>query len=235
MTKKRNKTIDWERIANDYASGQMSVRATARRYGVTETAIRNKAKKSGWIRAKSPAAPVRKTAIDWEGIEKDFVAGRMSGREIARWYGVYEAMIRKMAKQANWVRSRTPGHVVREPIVERLTVPAVAPTDLDDKARALAGRMMDELDAVTSLHGELEDMICAEESDPRRRQALLKSLSLSERAKTLKDISQTLKALSDAAAPEGKKAQRQANAERSASGGRFAAPVGPKLAIDNTR
>lgn len=38
----------------------------------------------------------------------------------------------------------------------------------------------------------------------------------------------------EAAAP-GKKEQRQANAEAAAGAGKFAAPSGPKLAIDNTR
>ena len=35
------------------------------------------------------------------------------------------------------------------------------------------------------------------------------------------------------AVAEGKKAQRQANAEKSASGGRFAAPSAPKLVVNN--
>lgn len=174
----------------------------------------------------------RDKPIDWKGIEGDFVAGRMSVREIARWYGVTEAAIRKHAKAAGWARNAQPGHVDRsEPVVTRMTI--TEPGDLPEKARGLAGRMMDELDAVTSLHGELEDMICAEESDPRRRQALLKSLSLSERAKTLKDISTTLKTLNEAAVPDGKKAQRQANADSSASAGKFATPSAPKLVVSN--
>lgn len=37
------------------------------------------------------------------------------------------------------------------------------------------------------------------------------------------------------AVAEGKKEKRQANAEAAAADGKFAAPVGPKLAIDNTR
>ena len=167
-------------------------------------------------------------------MEADYIAGSMSNREIARWYQITEAAVRKKAKQAGWVRTTEPGHIDHEPI-ERVTLPAIKPEELGDRARGLVGRMMDELDAVTSLHGELEDMICTEESDPRRRQALLKALSLGERAKTLKDLSVTMKTLSDAVAPDGKKAQRQANAERSASGGRFAAPTAPKLAVDNTR
>lgn len=187
--------------------------------------------------AKRPTSKTKKTqakTIDWEGVEADYVAGRMSNREIARWYQITEAAVRKRAKQAGWVRTAEPGHIEREP-VERLTMPATKPEELGERARLLVGRMMDELDAVTSLHGELEDMICSDESDPRRRQALLKALSLGERAKTLKDLSVTMKTLSEAGAPEGKKAQRQANAERSASGGRFAAPTAPRLAVDNTR
>lgn len=174
----------------------------------------------------------RDKPINWKSIEADFRAGAMSVREIGRWHGVTDAAIRKKAKQEGWVREQQPGHVEREPVV-RATAPAKEPADLADKARGLAGRMMDELDAVTSLHGELEDMICSEESDPRRRQSLLKSISLGERAKTLKDISTTLKTLNEAAAPQGKKAARQANAEKSASGGRFAAPRAPKLVVDN--
>jgi len=170
--------------------------------------------------------------IDWKGSESDYAAGRMSVREIARWYGLSEAAIRKKAKQARWVRSANPGHIEREPIA-RLSEPATEAVELVDKARALAGRMMDELDAVTSLHGELEDMICTEESDPRRRQALLKAISLGERAKTLKDLSATMKTVNEAAAPDGIKARRQANAERSASGGRFAAPSAKKLVVNN--
>jgi hypothetical protein len=103
-----------------------------------------------------------------------------------------------------------------------------------ERARALAGRMVDELDTVTAHHGELEDMICTEESDPRRRGALLKAISLGERAMTLKNLSQTLKTLQEAGeGGGGKKAQRQANAEKSSSGGRFAVRSAPKLVVSN--
>ena len=60
--------------------------------------------------------------------------------------------------------------------------------------------------------------------------ALIKAISLGERAMTLKNIAQTLKTLSEAGeAVQGKKAQRQANAEKSASGGKFAAPSAPRI------
>lgn len=171
--------------------------------------------------------------VDWGGIEGDYCAGVMGVREIARWYGVSHTAINKRAKQKGWDRKTAPGHVAKE---RAPVVPAVAAGALTvaERARKLAGRMVDELDAVTAHCGELEDMICTEESDPRRRQALLKALSLGERAMTLKNISQTLKTLNETGevGATGKKAQRQANAEKSASGGRFAAPVGPRPTVN---
>jgi thioredoxin-like negative regulator of GroEL len=172
--------------------------------------------------------------IDWQGIETDYRAGAMSVRDIARWYGVSHTAINKRAKADNWTRATQPKHLDRRERVERLTEVVETPADLSEKGKAIAGRMMDELDAVTSLHGELEDMICAEESDSRRRQALLKAISLAERAKTLKDISATLKTLSEASAPSGKKAARKnAAAAAAAGGGKFAQRPGPKLVVDN--
>ncbi|WP_313760179.1 hypothetical protein [Rhizobium sp.] len=173
--------------------------------------------------------------IDWAGIEKDYRAGALSVRDIARWYGVSHTAINKKAKSDGWVRVAQPKHINRSEPVERVAKTLEPTADLSEKGKALASRMMDELDAVTSLHGELEDMICAEESDSRRRQALLKSISLGERAKTLKDISATLKTFNEAAAPAGKKAARKdAAAAAAAGGGKFAQRPGPpKLVVDN--
>jgi hypothetical protein len=164
--------------------------------------------------------------VDWSGIEGDYCAGVMGVREIARWYGVSHPAILKRAKQKGWDRKAV--RVDRAP-VRIAPVTAGDPATVADRARSLASRMVDELDAVTAHHGELEDMIVAEESDPRRRGALLKAISLGERAMTLKNISQTLKTLSEAGDVPGKKAQRQANAEKSASGGKFAVPSAPGL------
>jgi hypothetical protein len=175
--------------------------------------------------------------IDWIGIERDYAAGIMSNREIARWYGVSETAIRKKAKQEGWTRKDKPKspwqeNVERRSVAVEIVQPAsVKPEALADRAKEIAGRLMDELDAVTAHVGELGDLICQEEGDPRRRQALLKAISLPERMMTLKNLSTALKTLNEAAAPEGKKAQRQAAAEK--VGGRFAAPTGPKLVVSN--
>ncbi|MBL0374025.1 hypothetical protein JJB09_18550 [Rhizobium sp. KVB221] len=175
--------------------------------------------------------------IDWVGIERDYRAGVMGIREIARWYGVSDTAIHKRAKADGWTRKEAPKGPFQElreqraVSIEIIPPASVKPEDLSDRGRAIAARMMDELEAVTAHVGDLEDMICDEESDPRRRQALLKAISLGERASTLKNLSTAIKTLNEAATPEGKKAQKQAAAEK--VGGRFAAPSAPKLVVSN--
>jgi hypothetical protein len=173
--------------------------------------------------------PKSNKAIDWAGIERDYRAGVMSIREIAKWYGVTDTAIRKKAKAEGWVREAQPKHFDRKPLVgEIVSVRADAkPEELTGRARGMAARLLDELDTVTANIGQLEDMIEAEESDPRRRGALMKAISLGERAKTLKDISLTMKTLNEAAVPEGKKAERQRSADKASSAGKFGVPSAP--------
>lgn len=45
--------------------------------------------------------------IDWEAIEREYRAGQLSVREIARIHGITEAAIRKRAKNENWERDLT--------------------------------------------------------------------------------------------------------------------------------
>lgn len=42
--------IDWERIELDYRAGVMSIREIASKHGITDTAIRKKAKAQDWVR-----------------------------------------------------------------------------------------------------------------------------------------------------------------------------------------
>lgn len=168
-------------------------------------------------------------AIDWAGVERDYRAGVMSIREIAKWYGISDTAIHKKAKAEGWVRKQQPPHIERKALVgEVVSVRAeVKPEQQTDRARGIVTRLLDELDTVTANIGQLEDMIEAEESDPRRRGALMKAISLGERAKTLKDISLTMKTLNEAAVPEGKKAARQESANKASSAGRFSVPLAP--------
>lgn len=180
--------------------------------------------------------------IDWAGIERDYRAGVMTVREIARWYGVSHTAINKKSKEQGWERKPKAQSPFEEAKSQRsapmqgeiLPPPSVKPEALTDRGRLLAGRLMEELESVTTHAGELEDMICQEEGDPRRRQALLKAISLGERAKTMKDIALTMKTLNEAAAPAGgKKEEAQRNAEQAAN--KFAPRTPPRLVADNTK
>lgn len=186
-----------------------------------------------------------KKSIDWPGIEHDYRNGDMSIRDLAKWYSVSEAAVRKRAKANGWTRQEDAPKqsVKRKEISVTYSVPeTIVTTETTDpeaivgRGRNLALRMLDELNAATSRLDELETFIVeATEGDEsqRRVEALMKAVSLSSRANTLKALAQAVKTLAETAAPEGKKAQRQAAAEN--VGGRFAAPAAPKLVVDNKR
>lgn len=181
----------------------------------------------------------RKNIIDWPRIEIEYLAGEDSIREIADRHEISDAAIRKRAKKEGWVREvRTPNR--REP--ERSPPPPsrtdrekdVEPGEIADEGRALAARMLDELDVVTSRRGELEDIIIAatdDDDDDARRDAMMKALSLRNRADTLKTIALALKTLNESAAPQGKKAAQQEKANQIGGGSRFAALGPPKLQV----
>lgn len=172
--------------------------------------------------------------IDWAGVEREYCAGIRGVREISRAFGVSDTAIHKRAKTDGWVRERTPGHVERER-APRVAIAAVQPPaaddDMSERGLKLLDRMLDELDAVTSHHDELDDMICAEESDPKRRRALQRAISLPERANTARLLGAAAKTFREAAAPQGKKAGRQQAAEQVA--GKFGVRGPPKLVVDN--
>lgn len=61
-----NKNVDWAAVEGAYRSGENSIRSIADKYGVTEAAIRQRAKKLGWTR-------------DPEGAKREIVKARLSG------------------------------------------------------------------------------------------------------------------------------------------------------------
>lgn len=174
----------------------------------------------------------RKTTIDWPRIELEYLAGEDSIREIADRHEISDTAIRKRAKAEGWVRMvRTANR--REP--DR-SPPPPAPRDpkkpidhtaIADEGRGLVGRMLDELDTITSQRGELEDIIIEAtdgDDEDARRDAMMKAVSLPTRAKTMQTLALALKTLNEAAAPQGKKAAAQEKANE--VGKRFS-PIGP--------
>lgn len=177
----------------------------------------------------------RKTAEEWARIEAEYFAGEDSVREIADRHEISEAAIRKRAKAQGWKRpDRT-----REPVRTLLPVPRPAPsqpresaepvdpTKIAEQGRQLVARMFDELETMTSYQGELEELIeigTGGDEDDRRRDAMMKAISLPARSQIAKNLAATLKTINEAGGPaKGKKAQQQ---ERAAAVGRKFGAIG---------
>lgn len=177
----------------------------------------------------------RKTPAEWARIENEYLAGEDSIREIADRHEISEAAIRKHAKSKGWarpVRMRKPVRTLlpvarpapAEPIEPR---EPVDPLKIAEHARQLVGRMLDELDAVTSYQGDLEEAIeilTANDENDQRRDAMMKAVSLPARSMIVKNLAASLKTINETAAPtKGKKAQAQ---DRAAAAGRKFGAIG---------
>lgn len=99
MSEQRN-VPDWERIEADYRAGLMSLREIAKPHGITETAIRKRAKRDGWernlqakIQAKADALVARRAvaAAHAKATEREIVEA--NAERIAQVRGEHRADI----------------------------------------------------------------------------------------------------------------------------------------------
>lgn len=190
-----------------------------------------------------------KKSIDWKAVERDYTKTSLPVRELARWYNCDEKAIRLRAKAGKWLRpgqensavppqAPQPLDTVVAPIVERLRemapdAPAQTP-DIVEKARRVALRMVDELEAVTTRRGELGEIIdeaLAGKDNAKQRESLRKALSLGDRAMVLKNLALATKTLAEAAAPAGKKAAAAEDAKSAGLGSDW----GDDLAMPDAR
>ena len=177
----------------------------------------------------------------------------MSNRQLAKKHGIGHTTIAHKIAKENWTLDGPSNYADLTPDepdeVDDYTPDASgnkpkATKAMMKHAKELAHRMLSEVENVTSNHDEITKIIMTTESDYRRRQAMLKAISVDTRAKTLKEIVATIKMIEEAPkvaakaaaaaekVPEGKKAQRQAEAEKIVGGGRFAPRSGPKLVVN---
>jgi len=182
----------------------------------------------------------RKTTADWSRIELEYLAGDDSIREIADRHEISDTAIRKRAKAEKWVREPRKVRTANRCEPER-SPPPPAPIDADepveagkiaDGGRRLVWRMLDELDVITSRRGELEDMIIEAtggDDEEDRRATMMRAVSLTNRANTMKTLALALKTLNEASAPQGKKAATQDRANAVGGGRRFGAMGPPTL------
>lgn len=178
--------------------------------------------------------------VDWPRIELEYCANEDSIREIADRHAISDTAIRKRAKAEKWVRLvRTPPSANQcEPELSAPPPPAVDPSKpvdpvvIADDGRGLVWRMLDELNTITTRRGELEDMIVAAtegDDEEARREAMMRSVSLSSRANNLKTLALAFKTLNEASAPQGKKAAQQERATQLGGTSRFASIGPPQL------
>ena len=193
---------------------------------------------------------------DWPAIYADWLTGEYSNAQLARKHGLAPSSVNQKIAREKWTTTSgpvanpvsimddeptTPAEPKRKPVK---TKPAKV-NELLKQSTEIVQRLIAEVDNVTTYQDEIRDIIEIEETDPIRRRAAMKAISVTERTKTMKELVATLRMIQpakvgrpkkdeDAVAdePKGKKAQRQAEAEKIVGGGRFAPRSGPKLVVN---
>ena len=171
--------------------------------------------------------------------EIDYREGVLTDTQIAAKYIVSSARIGQLAKHYGWVRGEPKKPMDAPESIEDPEKPPLKANDKtsDDLANGsieLAERLLEELHQVTTYIGELEQLIIddtAMDRDDRRRKAMLKAVSLPERANTLKTLSNILVQTRGVINPAGqvgtgKKEQAQVKAAK-VSQGKFAPAQAP--------
>ncbi|CAH3643437.1 TPA: hypothetical protein ACNVTV_005061 [Citrobacter freundii] len=165
-------TPDWEAIESAYRAGVLSLREIASQHGISDTAIRKRAKKEEWTR--DLAAKVKAKADD---------------------------LVRKREVRA---QVRTANQISERELVEA-TAEAIANVRMEHRgdikrARELANLLFSELSAectdVEALHKLGELMLSPDEKGQDKLNDLYhKIISMPQRVKSMKDLSDTLKTL----------------------------------------
>jgi hypothetical protein len=182
-------THDWERIESDFRAGQMTIREIARQHGLTDGAIRKRARRDGWARDLSNKINVRAQRLALEA------AVRTAGTQNATTaYQVDEEAIVAGAAQekANVLvrQQEAIGDFWRTLDSLRAEIAALeGESDLFDRLRDLVA-----VDLLASQAGD--DAEAAGKREARLR-AFDRILSLPSRVKLAKDIADLLKIVFD--------------------------------------
>lgn len=163
---------DWEAIESAYRAGVMSLREIASQHGISDTAIRKRAKKEGWSR--DLAAKIQAKADDL--VRRREVRTKVRTENATSERELIEANAEVIAT----VRMEHRGDIRR--------------------ARTLANALFDELEAecadVEALRTLGQLMLCPDENGRDRLNELYHAIiSMPERVKSMKALSETLKNL----------------------------------------
>lgn len=119
MTPRNGQTpkADWEAVEREYRAGQLSLRAIAGAHGLTEGAIRKRAKKEGWARALAEKVRegVREKLVRLDGTQDGTQSQRATDKEI-----VEAASLRGLEVVTSHRRDLTQLHALKRIILTRL-------------------------------------------------------------------------------------------------------------------
>lgn len=163
------KQPDWEAIERAFRAGALSIRTIAERNGVSDTAIRKRAKAGGWERDLS------------EQVRKE----------------VRNKLVRGEVRENQCANPEVDAEIIEEAAEEGATVVRSHRRDIR-KASNLADLLMDDLLTTIKRREEIEDAIIDETSDDvnsMRRGSMLAAVGLPSNAKTLFQLTSALKNL----------------------------------------
>lgn len=167
MTEKQ--TPDWEAIERAYRAGALSIRTIADRHGVSDTAIRKRAKAGGWERDLS------------EQVRKE----------------VRNKLVRGEVREDQCANPEDDAVIVEEAAAEGARVVRSHRRDIR-KAANLANLLMDDLLLAIKKREEIEETIedeTRDDSNGMRRASMLAAVGLPSNAKTLFQLSSAMKNL----------------------------------------
>ena len=163
------KQPDWEAIERAYRAGSLSIRTIAERQGVSDTAIRKKAKAFGWARDLS------------DQVRKE----------------VRSKLVRGEVRNDQGANCELDAEIIEEAAEEGARVVRSHRRDIR-KATNLANLLMDDLLATIQRREEIEDEIerdTAGDESGFRRASMLSAVALPSNAKTLFQLSSAMKNL----------------------------------------
>lgn len=170
---------------------------------------------------KEPSDPKQaKPATDWEAVERDYRAGILSIREIAKLQGISDTAIRKKATAEGWERDlshkvadKVRTELVRGPVrtanpqTEREIIETAAASVVEvvrshrkriTAQTELVDLLTEQLTQAAGCREDVEEAIFEEtagDKDGRRRSAMLRAVSLPTHASTAVNLTNALKTL----------------------------------------
>ncbi|MBB1617029.1 hypothetical protein A9978_31730 [Pseudomonas sp. UMC65] len=163
------KQPDWEAIERAYRAGALSIRTIAERQGVSDTAIRKKAKALGWARDLS------------DQVRKE----------------VRSKLVRGEVRNDQGANCELDAEIIEEAAEEGAQVVRSHRRDIR-KATNIANLLMDDLLTTIKRREEIEDAIAEETADDEsgfRRSSMFAAVALPSNAKTLFQLSSAMKNL----------------------------------------